>query len=61
MSKLYKNIYFKAGETTAALGDAIVMSPILRRFARDCDKLYFPCRPGNYKTVACLLQDCNNK
>lgn len=60
MPKLYKNIYFKAGETVAALGDAIVMSPILRRFARDCDKLYFPCRPTNYKTIACLLQDCNN-
>ena len=60
MPKLYKNAYFKGGETVAALGDAIVMSPILRRFARDCDKLYFPCRTSNFRTIGCLLHDVEN-
>lgn len=58
--RLLQEAYFSCGYRLAALGDAIVMSPIVRRFARDSDKLYFPVRAANYHTVQCLFQDLYN-
>ena len=58
--RLLQEAYFSCGYRLAALGDAIVMSPIVRRFARDSDKLYFPVRVANYHTVQCLFQDLYN-
>jgi len=58
--KIYGEVYLDTVSKLAALGDAIVMSPIVHRLTREAEHLYLPCRISNYSTVGCLYQDYPN-
>lgn len=55
--KLYENIFF---DGCVGLGDAIVMNAIVHKYARNCDKLYYPSSPQFLDTLTCLYRDYPN-
>lgn len=55
--KFVNEIYF--GENTS-LGDGIVISPIVHKYAEYCDVLYYPSNKHFFETLTCLYQDAHN-
>lgn len=52
--KLFDKLFF---DSSVGLGDAFVMNGIVRHFASNCNKLYYPARGEFFETLKCLYQD----
>lgn len=57
MMHVEKNLFFSGA---MSLGDAIVCSPIVNRFAQNAEVLYLPVQHKFYHTLKCLYQDTPN-
>jgi len=58
--RIFDKIFFSGSLKLAALGDALVMSPIVHKFAQESNMVLFPCRKSNFETISCLFQDFKN-
>jgi len=58
--RIFNEIFFSCGLTLAGLGDSFVMSPIVHKFARESNKLFFPARRSNFETIKSLFQEASN-